>query len=58
MAKSISIITDAVLRETIINRVTMRLEISAQEFARLLKQPASKSADDETLDLHPVDQHQ
>ena len=50
MAKSISIITDAVLRETIINRVTMRLEISAQEFARLLKQPAAKPADDETLD--------
>ena len=53
MAKSISIITDAVLRETIINRVTMRLEISAQEFARLLKQPAQKSEDDETLDAKP-----
>ena len=53
MAETISIITDAVLRETIINRVTMRLEISAQEFARLLKQPAQKSADDETLDAKP-----
>ena len=53
MAETISIITDAVLRETIINRVTMRLEVSAQEFARLLKQPAQKSADDETLDAKP-----
>lgn len=50
MAGTISIITDAVLRETIINRVTMRLEISAQEFARLLKQPSQKSEDDAVLD--------
>ena len=47
MAETISYITDAVLRETIINRVTMRLEISAQEFARLLKQP-SQTQDDES----------
>ena len=53
MAGTISIITDAVLRETIINRVTMRLEVSAQEFARLLKQPTQKSDDDETLDGKP-----
>ncbi|MEO7319164.1 MAG: DNA primase [Chthoniobacteraceae bacterium] len=53
MAETISIITDAVLRETIINRVTMRLEVSAQEFARLLKQPTQKSDDDETLDAKP-----
>ena len=53
MAESISIISDAVLRETIINRVTMRLEISAQEFARLLKTPTPKSEDDETLDAKP-----
>ncbi len=54
MAETISIITDAVLRETIINRVTMRLEVSAQEFARLLKQPPPKSDEDETLDAKPV----
>ena len=46
MAESVSLISDAVLRETIINRVTMRLEISAQEFARLLKQPSQKREDD------------
>ncbi len=54
MAEAVSIITDAVLRETIINRVTMRLEISAQEFARLLKQPSPKTDDDETLDTKPA----
>ena len=49
MAESVSYMTDAVLRETIINRVTIRLEISAQEFARLLKAPQERTAmDDES----------
>ena len=49
MAESISLISDAVLRETIINRVTMRLEISAQELARLLRRPNRKTEEsDET----------
>jgi DNA primase len=39
MAESISLITDAVLRETILNRVALRLEVSTQEFARMLKAP-------------------
>jgi DNA primase len=37
MAESIGLITDAVLRETILNRVALRLEISAQEFVKLFK---------------------
>ncbi len=48
MAESISLIKDAVLRETVVNKVAMRLEVSAQEFVRLLKAPSpNKSAADE-----------
>lgn len=48
MAESISLITDAVLREAVMNRVTMRLEVSAQEFNKMLKTPQRRaSADDE-----------
>ncbi|EDY21275.1 DNA primase [Chthoniobacter flavus Ellin428] len=45
MAEFISLIRDSVLRETVMNRVTQRLEISAQEFVRLLKAPPSKTPD-------------
>ena len=49
MAESVSYMTDAVLRETIINRVTVRLEVSAQEFARLLKTPQPPAGGDDEL---------
>jgi DNA primase len=42
MAESISLIRDAVLRETVMHKVALRLEISAQEFVRLLKAPTAK----------------
>ncbi len=42
MAASISLIKDAVLRETVMNKVTVRLEISTQEFVRLLQAPKEK----------------
>jgi DNA primase len=47
MAESISLIKDAVLRETVMNRVTLRLEISPQQFVQLLKAPTLKRADEE-----------
>ena len=43
MAESISLIADPVLRETVMNRITLRLEISTQEFARMLR-PAKSAA--------------
>jgi DNA primase len=46
MAESISLIRDPVLRETEMNRVTQRLEISPQEFVRLLKAPPKKPLDE------------
>jgi DNA primase len=39
MADFISLISDPLLRETLMNNVTRRLEISVQEFARMLKTP-------------------
>jgi DNA primase len=47
MAESISLIKEAVLRETVMNKVTMRLEISTQEFVRLLKAPPAKKSEAE-----------
>jgi DNA primase len=47
MAESISLIKDAVLRETVMNKVTVRLEISTQEFVRLLKAPTAKNSEPE-----------
>jgi len=45
MAESISLIRDAVLRETVMHKVTQRLEVSAQEFVKLLKAPTEKKAE-------------
>ena len=42
MAESIGLLSDAVLREAVMNKVSMRLEISMTEFARLLKLSAAK----------------
>lgn len=47
MAESISLIRDAVLRETVMHKVTQRLEVSAQEFVKLLKAPTEKKAEPE-----------
>jgi DNA primase len=47
LAESISRISDAVLRETVMNRVTMRLELSVAEFVKLLRQPNPISVRDE-----------
>ena len=46
MAESIGLLSDAVLREAVMNKVSMRLEISMQEFARLLKLRAAKPLHD------------
>ncbi|MEP6671866.1 MAG: DNA primase [Chthoniobacter sp.] len=45
-AESISLIRDAVLRETVMHRVTQRLEVSAQEFVKLLKAPTTKALEE------------
>jgi DNA primase len=52
MAEWISLIVDPVLRETVMNKVTLRLEISKTEFVKLLVQPTAKgpAPDDEALD--------
>ena len=46
MAEFISLIRDAVLRETVMHRVTQRLEVSAQEFVKLLRAPTTKPLED------------
>ncbi len=46
MAESIGLLSDAVLRETVMNKVSMRLEISMQEFAKLLKLRSAKPLED------------
>ncbi len=48
LAEWISLIRDPVLRETVMNKVAMRLEISNQEFVRLLKAPKEKPAEAES----------
>jgi DNA primase len=42
MAAFISLLSDPVLREAVMNRVTRRLDISTQEFVRLLKAPSPR----------------
>jgi len=42
MAESIGLLSDAMLREAVMNKVSMRLEISLAEFARLLKLKKAK----------------
>ena len=42
MAESISLIKDAVLREAVMHKVTLRLEISTPEFVRMLKAPGAR----------------
>ena len=46
MAESIGLLSDAMLRETVMNKVSMRLEISVQEFAKLLKLRTAKPIED------------
>ncbi len=46
MAESISLIEDAVLREAVMNRVTMRLEVSREEFMKMLKAPQGRRGDE------------
>lgn len=45
LAASISLISDSLLRETVINRASLRLEVSAQELARMLKAPRQSASD-------------
>src|SRR5260221_13651227 len=47
MAEWISLVTDAVLREAIMHKVAMRLEISVQELVKLLKAPRAAAAESE-----------
>ena len=42
MAELISLIKDPLLREAVMNKVTLRLEVSNQEFVKLLKAPVDK----------------
>ena len=42
MAESISLLRDPVVRETMMHRVTQRLEVSAQEFVKLLRAPTTR----------------
>jgi DNA primase len=46
MAEFISLIRAAVLREAVLQRIAQRLEISVQEFVKLLKAPTTKASDD------------
>jgi len=48
MAEWISLIRDAMLRETVLLKVALRLEISSQELARLLRAPKEKPAEAES----------
>jgi DNA primase len=48
MAGSISLIKDAVLRETVMHKVTQRLEISAQEFVKMLRAPSVNRDEEES----------
>ena len=54
-AESISLISDPVLREAVMNKVTLRLEISPEQFARLLKAPRSHRAEEAVAALEPID---
>jgi DNA primase len=53
MAGSIGLISDAILRETEMHKVTTRLEISLTEFARLVKVRTAKALEDEPTPLEP-----
>jgi len=46
LAETISLISDAVLREAVMNNAAGRLEISPQEFVRLLKAPSPRKGSD------------
>ena len=48
MAEFISLIRDPMLREAVMNKVIQRLEVSAQEFVKLLKAPSQKKDDELT----------
>jgi len=49
MAEFISLIRDPMLRETVMQRVIQRLEVSAQEFVKLLKAPTTKPLEEDAL---------
>lgn len=48
MAESVSLIADPVLREAVINKVSARLEISAQEFRAMLSKPQKTGTNEST----------
>ncbi|HEX8297016.1 MAG TPA: DNA primase [Chthoniobacteraceae bacterium] len=51
MAGFISHLTDPILREAVMNKVTLRLELSTQEFARMLKAPSKSPTEDPRQNL-------
>jgi len=59
LAGALSLVSDAVLRATVANRAAMRLEISPEEFARLLTAPkadgGSGSAEPVDKSLQPIE---
>ena len=55
MAEWISLITDAVLREAVMHKVSQRLEISTQELVRLLKAPKASNTPDDVEQEHALE---
>lgn len=54
MAAFVSLISDAVLRETVVNKLTVRLEVSPREFTRMLTAPKKVEADDSGAATRPA----
>ncbi len=54
MAESVKLITDAVLRESVANKVATRLEISLKDFWSLLGKTAKPSADEPQQKARPL----
>jgi DNA primase len=58
LASSVSLLSDPVLRATVMNQAAMRLEISPEEFARMLTAPkpdSPASPRDHAADLQPLE---
>lgn len=51
LAESISLLSEPILREAVLQRATQRLEIAPQELQRMLKTPSKKGAHSEAEDV-------
>lgn len=55
IAESLSLVTDGILREAVLNKATQRLEIAPAELQRLLRAPKkAEPADDRVLESEPI----